>query len=371
MIKMRKWLSDVVVLFWIVSTLATANLAQAVRLKDIATFGGVRTNQLVGYGLVVGLSGTGDGTSSQFTIQSLVNMLENMGVRVEKSSIKVKNVAAVMVTARMPVSAKPGTRLDVTVSSIGDAKSLLGGILLQTPLKGIDGKIYALAQGPLIVGGFSAGGAAAAASKNIATVARIPDGAIVERGVPFKFNSQDVVSINLDGRDFSTTTQVVVKINNAFGFDIAKAEDVSTIKVKVPEKFKGNLVPFLASLENLDISPDSPAKIVVDEKTGTVVMGENVTISPVAIAHGNLHIVVQEQPLVSQPAPLSQGQTQTVPRTALAAKEEKRNLMFVKGATVKELVDGLNAIGATPRDLISILRTLKAAGALHARLEVI
>jgi len=367
----KRLLIGFIFLFCVVNMFATANLARAVRLKDIATFGGVRTNQLVGYGLVVGLSGTGDGTSSQFTIQSLVNMLENMGVRVEESSIKVKNVAAVMVTAKMPVSAKPGTRIDVTVSSIGDAKSLLGGILLQTPLKGIDGKIYALAQGPLVVGGFSAGGAAATATKNITTVARIPGGAIVERGVPFKFNNQDVVTINLDGRDFSTTTQVVVKINNAFGFDIAKAEDVSTIKVKVPVRFKGNLVPFLASLENLDISPDSPAKIVVDEKTGTVVMGENVTISPVAIAHGNLHIVVQEQPLVSQPAPLSQGQTQTVPRTALAAKEEKRNLMLVKGATVKELVDGLNAIGATPRDLISILRTLKAAGALHARLEVI
>ena len=369
---MRKGLFiGLISLFWVMNTFATANLARAVRLKDIATFGGVRTNQLVGYGLVVGLSGTGDGTSSQFTIQSLVNMLENMGVRVDKSSIKVKNVAAVMITAKMPVSAKPGTRLDVTVSSIGDAKSLLGGVLLQTPLKGIDGKIYALAQGPLVVGGFSAAGQAAAATKNITTVARIPGGAMVERGVPFRFNRQDNVTINLTSRDFSTTAQVVDKINQSFGQDIAKAEDISTVKVEVPDKFQGNLVPFMASLENLDISPDSPARIVVDEKTGTVVMGENVTISPVAIAHGNLHIVVQEQPQVSQPAPLSQGQTQTVPRTALATKEEKRNLMFVKGATIKELVDGLNAIGVTPRDLISILRTLKAAGALHARLEVI
>jgi len=351
--------------------LGICNQSQAVRLKDIATFGGVRTNQLVGYGLVVGLSGTGDKRGAQFTIQSLVNMLENMGVRVDKNALKVKNVAAVMVTARMPVSAKPGTKLDVTVSSIGDAKSLLGGILLQTPLKGIDGKIYALAQGPLVVGGFSAGGAAATASKNITTVARIPGGAMVERGVPFKFNRQDSVVINLNTQDFSTTAQIVEKINNSFARDMAKAEDISTVRVKVPEKFRGNLIPFLASLENLDISPDSPAKIVVDEKTGTVVMGENVTISKVAIAHGNLHIVVQEQPKVSQPAPLSQGQTRVASKTKVSIKEEQRNLILVKGATIKELVKGLNAIGASPRDLISILRTLKAAGALHAKLEVI
>ncbi|MBT8763787.1 flagellar basal body P-ring protein FlgI [Desulfohalobiaceae bacterium Ax17] len=362
------------ILFFLIAglyLLGVCKQGQAVRLKDIATFGGVRTNQLVGYGLVVGLSGTGDKSGTQFTIQSLVNMLENMGVRVDKNALKVKNVAAVMVTARMPVSAKPGTKLDVTVSSIGDAKSLLGGVLLQTPLKGIDGKIYALAQGPLVVGGFSAGGAAATATKNITTVARIPGGAMVERAVPFKFNRQENVIINLSTQDFSTTAQIVDKINNSFNRDVAKAEDISTVRVKVPERFRGNLIPFLASLENLDISPDSPAKIVVDEKTGTVVMGENVTISKVAIAHGNLHIVVQEQPQVSQPAPFSQGQTQAVPRTQLGIKEEQRNLVFVKGATIKELVDGLNAIGASPRDLISILRSLKAAGALHAQLEVI
>ncbi|MDQ7031738.1 MAG: flagellar basal body P-ring protein FlgI [Desulfonauticus sp.] len=349
----------------------SASVCLGVRIKDIAQIAGVRSNQLVGYGLVVGLPGTGDKSNPEFTLQSLVNMLENMGVRVDKTKLKVKNVAAVMVTAKMPVSAKPGSKLDVTVSSIGDASSLMGGVLLQTPLKGIDGKIYAIAQGALAVGGFSAGGQAAAVAKNISTVARIPGGAIVERSVPFSFAKQKQIVLELSTFDFSTTNQIVNKINNLFQKNIAYAPDVSTIKIKVPNKFQNNLIPFIAALENIDITPDSPAKVVVDEKTGTIVLGEHVTISPVAISHGNLHIVVKEQPQVSQPNPLSQGQTTVVPRTAVAVQEEKRNLVMLKGATIQELVKGLNAIGATPRDLISILKTLKAAGALHAELEVI
>lgn len=345
--------------------------ALAVRLKDIASFSGVRTNELVGYGLVVGLSGTGDGTSSQFTIRSMVNMLDKMGVQVSPSSIKPKNVAAVMVTAKMPASAKPGSNLDIAVSSLGDAKSLLGGVLLLTPLKGVDGQIYALAQGPLTIGGFTASGEAATAQKNISTVGRIPSGAVVERSVPFRFNNQETMTVSLNAADFTTAMQVVNRINSSLGGGYARAQDASTIELAVPDKFRGNMVPLMASLENMDVSPDARAKVVVDEKTGTVVVGNDVRLSRVAVAHGNLQIVISESQQVSQPGPFSQGQTVVTPQTDIAVREQNNRLMLVEGATLQELVDGLNAIGATPRDLISIIRTLKSAGALHADLEVI
>ena len=344
---------------------------EIVRLKDIASFSGVRSNELVGYGLVVGLLGTGDKSGTEFTVQSVVNMLENMGVRVDKGRLKVKNVAAVMVTGKMPVSAKPGTRLDVTVSSIGDATSLLGGVLLMTPLKGIDGKVYALAQGPVAVGGVSALGEAAEAVKNITTVAKIPNGAVVEKAVPFAFNTQDSMTINLDTSDFGTTMQVVERINSALGRPYARAENISTVVLDVPGEFTGNIVPLMASLENLEVSPDRRARVVVDEKTGTVVLGGNVRLSQVAVAHGNLQVVVQETPEVSQPEPFGEGQTAVVPRTQMLIQEENQRLVLIEGARLQELVNGLNAIGATPRDLISILRTLKSAGALHAELEVL
>lgn len=344
--------------------------AEEVRLKDIATFSGVRSNQLAGYGLVVGLAGTGDQRGAEFTIQSIANMLENMGVKVDKADIKPANVAAVMVTADMPVSAKPGSKLDVTVSSIGDASSLLGGVLLLTPLKGIDGKVYALAQGPLALGGYSAGGQAAAASKNFTTVGKMPGGAVVERPVPFRFNNQKELTINLELQDFSTTQHLVQMINRQLGGPFARAEDISTVKLKVPKRFRGNLVPLMAALENLRLKPDGRAKVVVDEKTGTVVLGNNVRLSPVAVAQGNLQVVVEEKPRVSQPAPFSPGRTIIVPGTNVTVKEQKNRLALLAGAKLQDLVDGLNAIGATPRDLISILRTLKAAGALHAELEV-
>ncbi|WP_034608892.1 flagellar basal body P-ring protein FlgI [Desulfovibrio aminophilus] len=345
--------------------------ALAVRLKDIATFSGVRTNELVGYGLVVGLSGTGDGTSSAFTVRSMVNMLDKMGVQVDPTKIKPKNVAAVMVTSKMSAAAKPGSNLDVAVSSLGDAKSLLGGVLLLTPLKGVDGQIYALAQGPLTIGGFSASGEAATAQKNIATVGRIPNGAVVERGVPFKFNSQESMTLSLNNGDFSTVMQVVNRINSSLGGGYARAQDASTIELSVPDRFRGNMVPLMASLENLDVSPDARAKVVVDEKTGTVVVGNDVRLSRVAVAHGNLQIVISESQQVSQPGPFSQGRTVTTPQTNVSVNEQNNRLMLVEGATLQELVDGLNSIGATPRDLISIIRTLKSAGALHADLEVI
>jgi len=345
--------------------------AQAVRLKDIATFGGVRNNDLVGYGLVVGLSGTGDKSSgSQFTIQSMVSMLDRMGVAVDEAQLKPKNVAAVMVTAKMPVSSKPGSRLDVTVSSLGNAQSLLGGILLLTPLRGVDGNVYALAQGALALGGVSIAGAAASAQKNVATVGSIPNGATVERGVPFKFNNQDSLTLHMNVADFSTTMSVVNIINETLGQDFARAEDVSTVNLRVPQEFQGNLVPLMASLENLEVSPDAPARVVVDEKTGTVVLGRNVRLSKVAVAHGNLQIVIQESTDVSQPEAFSGGQTVASPSTELGVQEENRRLVMMEGATLQELIDGLNSIGATPRDLISILKTLKTAGALHADLEV-
>jgi len=301
----------------------------------------------------------------------MVNMLENMGVGVDPTRLTPKNIAAVMVTAQMPVAAKPGTRIDVTVSSMGDAKSLLGGVLLMTPLKGIDGQVYGLAQGSLALGGYSAEGQAATAQKNITTVGRIPNGGMIERGVPFEFNRQTELSLHLGLSDFSTTQQIVDKINESLGGEYARAEDVSTIDIHVPESYQNNLVPFMASIENLEVSPDSPAKVVVDEKTGTVVLGRNVRLSKVAVSHGNLQIVIQEGANVSQPGPFSQGQTVAVPQTTIGVKEERHRLVLIEGATLQEMIDGLNAIGATPRDLISILQTLKASGALHAELEVI
>ena len=354
----------------LIAVLAAAPQGQAVRIKDIASFSGVRDNQLIGYGLVVGLSGTGDKTSSVFTMRSMVNMLERMGVSVDMRQMKPKNVAAVMVTAKMPISAKPGTRLDVTVSSLGDATSLLGGVLLQTPLTGVDGKIYGLAQGSMILGGFTVEGEAASATKNITTVGMIPGGALVERSVPFEFNDQDKLTLHLRQPDFSTSMQMAERLNAAMGGQFATAVDGASVDVAVPAEYRGNLVPLMASVENIEITPDSPAKVVVDEKTGTVVLGRDVRISRAAVAHGNLSVLITEYQDVSQPGPFSSGNTVVTPQTEINVNEQNRRLMMVEGATLQELVDGLNAIGATPRDLITILRTLKTAGALHAELEV-
>ncbi|MBG0790908.1 MAG: flagellar basal body P-ring protein FlgI [Desulfovibrionaceae bacterium] len=349
----------------------TPSEAGAARLKDIASFSGVRNNELVGYGLVVGLAGTGDGTSSTFTLRSMSNMLEKMGVEADPDTLKPKNVAAVMVTAKMPVSARPGSTIDVTVSSLGDAKSLLGGILLITPLKGLDGRVYAVGQGSLTIGGFTATGEAAGAQKNIPTVGRIPSGAVVERAVPFRFNNQDSMTLNLSVADFGTTMQVVNKINASMGGEYASAKDISTIDLRLPDRFRGNMVPLMASLENLDIAPDGRARVVVDEKTGTVVLGQDVRLSKVAVAHGNLQIVISESENVSQPGPFSDGETVVTPTTDIQVTEANNQLMLMEGATLQELVDGLNSIGAAPRDLISIIRALKVAGSLHAEIEVI
>jgi flagellar P-ring protein precursor FlgI len=345
--------------------------AHAVRIKDIATFSGVRDNQLVGYGLVIGLNGTGDKKDSVFTVNSMVNMMDRMGVAVDASKYKPKNVAAVIVTAKMPVSSKPGSRIDVTASSLGDASSLQGGVLIQTPLKGIDGKVYALAQGPLALGGYGAEGAAARTQKNVTTVGSIPGGAIVERGVPFNFNDQENLTLHLSLADFSTAQQIAERLNSTMGGQFARASDATTVNLSIPPQYRGNLVPLMASVENLEIAPDVAAKVVVDEKTGTVVLGRDVRVARAAVAHGNLQITVEENQQVSQPGPFSQGSTVVTPSTNLGATEERRRLVMMEGATLQELVDGLNAVGATPRDLISILRALKASGALYAELEII
>lgn len=365
------WSSRLVLGLMLVLALGVLAEAHAVRIKDIATFSGVRDNQLVGYGLVVGLGGTGDKRDAPFTTRSMANMLERMGVAVDYAKLKPKNVAAVMVTARMPVSGKPGVGLNVTVSSVGDSTSLQGGVLLQTPLKGVDGKVYALAQGSVALGGYSVDGAAGRAQKNITTVATIPNGAIIERPVPFDFNQQTRLTLNMSTRDFSTTQQVVERLNAVLGGQYARANDPSTVTIDVPPAYQGNLVPLVASVENLEVTPESVAKVVVDERTGTVVVGRDVRVSQVAVAHGNLQITVQEGAEVSQPGPFSQGQTVVTPQTAINVREDQKRLHMIEGATLQELVDGLNAIGATPRDLISILKTLKSSGALHAELEVL
>ncbi len=345
--------------------------SEAVRIKDIAQFSGVRTNQLVGYGLVVGLQGTGDSRNAPFTNASLVNMMEKMGVAVDADALRAENVASVMVTAELPATAKAGSPLDVTLSSVGNAESLYGGVLLQTTLKGIDGKVYAIAQGSLIVGGYSFGGEATNIQNNTTTVASIPGGATVEREVPFEFNSQQDLKLHLNIADFSTAQQIVETLNNSMGGNFASASDIRTIDIDIPPAFQGNLVPLLASIENLEVTPQTAAKVVVDEKTGTIVIGKDVRVAKVAVAHGSLQVIVQETEQVSQPGPFSNGETVTTPETELIVREEQRNLNLVEGATLQELVDGLNAIGASPRDLISILKNLKASGALYAELEVL
>lgn len=346
--------------------------AHAVRLKDIAEINGVRKNQLVGYGLVVGLDGTGDGKKATFTIQSMASMLEKMGVTIDKKDIQVKNVAAVMVTASLPPFAKRGNRVDVLVSSIGDADNLQGGTLMLTPLKGLDGKIYAMSQGPVNTGGFGAGGAGSTVVKNFPTVGRVLSGAIIEREVPNTFKDRSTLVFSLHNPDFITASRTIDAINAQFSAPVARATDPGTIEIQVPDQYIGNTVPLLASLSELEVNPDAKARVVINERTGTVVMGEQVRISTIAIAHGNLSIVVRENVNVSQPMPFSEGQTVVSPSTQINVQEDGNQLMVVpKGVSIGEVVNALNALGVTPRDLIAIFQAIKAAGALQADLEVI
>lgn len=350
-----------------------AGSAQAARIKDIAFFKGVRTNQLVGYGLIVGLNGSGDSDQTKFTVQSIVNMLERMGVHVSAKEVKVKNVATVMVTAQLPPFAKAGSKLDILVSSIGDAKSLQGGTLLLTPLKGVDSQIYALAQGPVSVGGFAVGGAAGGGvQKNHPTAGMIAAGATVEREIPYTLSSQKEIIIGLYRPDFTTVTRMSAAINKEVGMAIAEAIDADAVKVTVPESLSEDVIKLMARLEMVEVRPDIAARVVLNEKTGTVVIGENVQLSRVAIAHGNLSIQIKERKIVSQPLPLAKGETVVTPESEVAVREEAEKLLLLEeGASIGEVVKALNAIGVTPRDLIVILQSLRAAGALQADLEII
>ena len=354
----------------IVGTAAEA----APRIKDIADFEGVRDNQLVGYGLVVGLAGTGDSLrNSPFTRQSLQAMLERLGVNAAAGNLNTRNVAAVMVTANLPPFAAQGSRIDVTVSALGDARSLAGGQLLVTPLMGADQQVYAVAQGALAVGGFSAEGqSGSSVSRGVTTAGRIASGALVEREIPFDIAAQSELRLSLRNPDFTTARRMAEAINTAVGAPIAQASNPGAVTVRRPESFAGDMVALLGQIESLEVTVDTPARIVIDESTGIVVMGENVRVSTVAIAQGNLTISVSEQPFASQPAPFNRGgETVVLPDSNVRVNEGPGNLVVVPGGLpLRQLVDGLNALGVSPRDMISILQALKTAGAIQAEIEV-
>jgi len=366
----------------IIAALTLAHPAQASsRIKDIADFEGVRENVLVGYGLVVGLNGTGDTMdNSEFTRQSLIGMLNRLGVNTLPSTstaqlaLKPKNVAAVMVTARLPAFARQGMKIDITVSALGDSKDLLGGTLMVTPLTGADGEVYAIGQGQVATGGFSASGQGTSVTKAVPTTGRIANGAIVEREVPFDMSNMETVQVTLRNPDFTTARRVAQAINAYLGSDSARPTDPTTVHLQVPSRYKGNTVSLLTDIEQLRVTPDQLARVVVDEHTGTIVMGENVRISTVAIAQGNLTIRITETPQVSQPSPFSAtGETTTVARTDVQVDEGQGNklAMMQTGVTLHDLVANLNALGISPRDLITILQAIKAAGALQADLQVL
>lgn len=368
---MEKGTRIIICAVFVLTILIIPNRSLSVRIKDLAYICGMRPNQLIGYGLVVGLNGTGDKSSTIFTNQSLSNMLERMGIKVNPNDTKVNNVASVVVTATLPPFAKPGNRIDAIVSSIGDAKSLEGGMLLATPLRGMDGEIYGVAQGPLIVGGFQAQGAGATIQKNHTTVGRIPNGVIIEKGINQSIVDKGSILISLKNPDFTNAIKIADEINRIFR-NSAIARDGGTVSVLVPDEIKDDPVKFVSLIENLEIQPDSYAKVVVNEKTGTVVIGENVRISTVAVSHGNISIQIKERFDVSQPMPFSRGETVITPDTSIRVEEEKGRFFILEGGvTIKELVSALNALGATARDIIVILQTIKALGALHAELEVI
>ena len=351
-----------------------ASAGAASRVKDIADFEGVRSNMLVGYGLVVGLNGTGDSLrNSMFTQESLVAMLERLGVSTRGNALNTKNVAAVMVTATLPPFARQGSRIDVSVSALGDSKSLLGGTLLVTPLLGADGEAYAVAQGALSVGGFQAKGDAETVTKGVPTGARIPAGAIIEREVDFALDDMTQVRLALRNPDFTTAERIATAINDRLGTASARAVDSATVALPVPPAYGGRLAQLLGEIEQLPVEPDTAARIVIDESSGIIVMGANVQISRVAVAQGNLTVRVTETPQVSQPNPLADGRTVEVPRTSIEVNDQSGNRMVAlePGVTLKDLVDGLNALGVGPRDLIGILQAIKAAGALQAEIEVI
>ena len=367
---------------WAIALAALACVIQVIfipaeaasRIKDLVDFEGIRENQLVGYGLVVGLNGTGDSLrNAPFTRQSLQAMLERLGVNTRDANLRTANVAAVMVTANLPPFATQGTRIDITVNSLGDAESLQGGTLLVTPLHGADGEVYAVGQGAVAIAGFNASGDAASITRGVPTVGRISNGAIIEREIKFDLMVQRTLRLALRNPDLTTAKRVAVAINAFTALPAARALDPGTIRLDLPRDYKGNLVSLLTDIEQLRIEPDQTAKIVIDEQTGIIVMGRDVRVSTVAIAQGNLTVTITETPQVSQPEPFSErGRTVVVPRTQVSADDEADNKLAIVGGgvTLHELVDGLNALGIGPRDMISILQAVKAAGALQAEIEV-
>ena len=345
--------------------------ADAARLKDMASVKGVRSNQIIGYGLVVGLRGTGDKAGARFTTQSLRSLLSKMGIALDPNAIRVANVAAVMVTADLPPFARTGTEIDAVVSSIGDAQSLEGGMLLMTPLLGNDGEIYAIAQGAVAVGGFSVEGGGAAVSQNHPTVGTLVGGATVEREVAYSLVGREQFEISLHNPDFTTARRTASRINEAFDTRVASARDSGTLDLTIPTAYRDDVVGFLARVETLDVVPDKAARIILNERTGTIVMGDRVRVSTVAVSHGNLTVIVNRTNQVSQPAPFGRGQTTRLQNTEIEAFEEQAQLSVIEDTvTIGELVRALNAMGTTPTDLISIIQAIKASGALAADVEM-
>jgi flagellar P-ring protein precursor FlgI len=354
---------------------ALSATAEPTRLKDVISLEGVRDNQLMGYGIVVGLNGTGDKQLTLFAGQSLANLLNRMGVTIDPTKMQVRNMAAVMVSANLPAFAQPGTKIDFTAAAIGDAKSLQGGQLLMTPLKAADGQVYAVAQGAVITGGFVSGRGGNTSTTNHPTVGRTPEGAIVERAPP-SIEPTSQLRLQLHQADFTTAARVVDALNKHFAdvtnnVRVARAQSPGIVVVDLPASYASRTVEFVAEIENLSVEPDLRARIAINERTGTIVIGKGVKISPVAIMHGSISVEVRTAMEVSQPEPRSQGKTVTVPQTDLSVKEEKaKSVVLDKGATVDELVRALQAIGSTPRDIIAILQNIRAAGALDAEIEV-
>ncbi|MDR3281301.1 MAG: flagellar basal body P-ring protein FlgI [Synergistaceae bacterium] len=348
---------------------AGAAVQPMVRVKDLATVEGVRENQLIGMGLVVGLQGTGD--KGPMAMQMMSNMTQQFGVMMDPKQIKSKNAAVVTVTCQLSPFLSPGQNTDVLVSAMGDAKSLEGGVLLQTPLKAANGMVYAVAQGPLTIGGWSQGGAAASTKKNVVTVGRIPSGAIVEQGVEMNYAGNGYVNLLLRNSDFTTAQRVAAAINQKFGA-IAHAPDAGRISIKLPPNYTGSPASFVASIENMTVRPDAVAKVVVNERTGTVVMGGSVRIGNVSVAHGSLTVKVSENAQVSQPNSFSGGKTTTTPRTDVSANEEQgpQLVELPSTSTVEDLTNAMNAVGASPRDLIAVLQAMDEAGALHGTLVI-
>ena len=354
--------------------LAGGQAAASSRIKDIADFEGVRENQLVGYGLVVGLNGTGDNIKSiNFAKESLISMLDQLGINARDGQLKSKNIAAVMVTASLPPFARQGSRIDVMVSAMGDAKSLQGGTLIATPLSGANGEVYAVAQGQIATGSVSAQGNNASVTRGVPTSGRIANGAIIENEIDFALDSLKNIRIALRNPDFTTASRISDAINAMLGQPASKALDPATVDLQIPQEYEDKVVDLMTKVEQLQVQPDQLAKVVIDESSGIIVIGKDVKINRLAIAQGNLTIKISEIPMVSQPLPFSNGTTVTQNVTAIDVNEEVNSRLSVldTGVNLQELVDGLNALGVTPRDLISILQAVKASGALQADIEVI